>query len=446
MEELLNGTMADAVEKLAAYATALRTRPLTDWEKRAMGSDFLASLGTAFKENPTLGSALAGGGLGAAVGGVSTALGNRGKDPNQKKGLMGSMLTGGLAGAGIGAGASMAHKSIENLKGQGAMGHDALKPGEFTVKGPDGQPTKMRIDPKALKDNPDLHKQVKALTTPSLQSSLAGGVGGAWDAFQKAVPTSAAVLPYAAGADALWHGAGLGSVNPGKAGGGVGRELFRHGLAKLEGMDPAVQSSMNAPIGGTKPVQDPLTGEWSKGRFSSLADNRNPGGWLGRQIDTIRGKAPWLLGRPNPETLGGALGSRGGSGEGGRVVAEIEHTPTETVKVKDDVGGGKTEESMKEKVHKPKTEQINEKMVGDAKRFGADEHPYYKGRRIYRGPLGGTYSGAATMAGGLGRRAAVVAPLVGAEYLARGMSEDVQNKQTLRDLMAQHAKPVPEGK
>lgn len=445
MNELLNGTMAEAVEKLAAYATALRARPLTDWEKSAMGSDFLSSLGTAFKENPTLGSALAGGGLGAAVGGVSTAMGNRGKDPKQKKGLLGSMLTGGIAGAGIGAGASMAHKGIENLKGEGAMGHDALRPGEFTMKGPDGQPVKMRIDPKALKDNPDLHKQVKALTTPSLQSNIAGGVGGAWDQFQKAVPTSASILPYAAGADALWHGAGLGSINPGQASGSVGKELFRSGLTQMKDVPEHIQKAMNSPLGGVKPEIDPATGGWKPGRHTSLGDHMNPSGWLGRQVDKVRGKAPWLLGRPNPPRLSDILGGRAGTEGGSRTVASVEHTPIETREVTHGKGTA-TESKTQEKFVLPKqTETINEGMVSDAKREGAKEHPHYKGRRLYRGPLG-TYSGAASIAGGLGRRAGIVAPLVAGEYLARGMSEDVQNKQTLRDLMQQHAKPVPEGK
>lgn len=441
MNELLNCTMAEAVEKLAVYAVALKSAPA---EKRAAG-DFLSSLGTAFKENPTLGSALAGGGIGAAVGGVSTAMGNRGKEEGQKKGLLGSMMTGGLAGAGIGAGASMAHKGLSNLTGEGNMGHDALRPGEFTIKGPDGQPMKMRIDPKALKNNPDLHKQVKSLTTPSFQSSLAGGAGGLWDQVQKAVPTSAAVLPWAAGADALWHGAGLGSVNAGQASGAAGKELFRNGLSQLKDTPEHIQKAMNSPLGGVKPEIDQATGGWKPGNHTSLADNKNPGGWLGRQVDKVRANTPYgLLGRPNPPRLSDILGGRSGTEGGSRTVASVDYTPIEEREVTKGKGTDQEVKTKEKFVMPKKTETINEGMIADAKREGAKEHPYYKGRRLYRGPLG-TYSGAASYAGGAGRRAMVAAPLVAGEYLARGMGEDVQNKQTLRDLMQQHAKPVPEG-
>lgn len=449
MNELLNGTLAEAVEKLAAYAAERRTRPQTYAEKSAAG-DFLSSLGDTIKNNPTIGHALIGGGLGAGLGGLSTAYGNSGKDDSQKRSILSSMLTGGLAGAGVGTGVGLARQGLGGLKGPDAsMGSDALHAGEFVDP---ATGTKMRIDPAALKNNPDLHKQVKSLTTPSVQSHLAGGAHALWQGLKEQTPTSAAVMPWLIGGDAALHfpGIGLNRIRPGQAGGHIGRELFEHGLPGIDDkvIHPDLKGAMSQGLGGTRPTEVDVPGGgkgWTKGKFTELKDRINPGGWLGRQVSNLRSAYPKVLGRPSDPTLGEAVGSRAGAGYGDRPVASMEYTPTEERKLVGETSKGK-EESKVEHVKPKETKVLSEGQIGETKRLGHRTHPEYGGRSLSRIPgTNITYAGAKSLGGAaLGRSLGYAAPF-GAEWLGRGMAHDLENRQTLRDLMAQHAKPVPGG-
>jgi hypothetical protein len=113
---LIEGTIDAAIEQLAKRAADLRTRPSTYAEKVAEGaSDLLGGRGEHLKNNPTLMHSLIGGAAGAGLGGIGTAVSNLGKEKEDRRSILGSALTGGLAGTAVGAGASLAHKGIEGM-------------------------------------------------------------------------------------------------------------------------------------------------------------------------------------------------------------------------------------------------------------------------------------------------------------------------------------------
>ena len=455
MNELINGTAQDAIEKLAALAAARRTSPFA--VKAAGVGDFLSSLGEKVQGNPALGHALLGGGLGAAAMGVNTAFNNRGKDEAQKRSVLGSVLTGGLAGAGIGAGVGAARQGLDNLKngpGANSLGSDALKPGQFIDPATGG---KMVIDPKALKENPELHKQVKSLTTPTMQTTLAGGFGSFLQGVKDRTPTSASILPWVAGADAALHapGFGLARIDAGRVGGRVGTDLLQRGVRELAGKEPnPLQTAImnNEAPGGTRPVENPAGG-WHRGKFHETHDTFDPKTWAGRQVDKVRAKAPRLLGRPNPPGMADLLGRRGGADGGTRTVATTHYTPVEVREVEQEVGGPKgsgtarTEKVKEEFVKDPTKATINEGQIAEAKRVGHGKHEGYAGRQLYKLPFTNkTYAGMTSFGRGAALRAGLYGAPLAAEYLYRGLEEDTRNKETLRELMARYAKPAPEGK
>lgn len=432
MDELLNGTMADAVEKLAELAAYHRTGPVV----KTAAPEWLTSLGETVKANPGLSHALVGGGLGAAALGANTALNNRGQDPAKKKSVLGSMFAGGLAGAGAGAGVGLARQGLSDLKnpGGGISGTDALKPGQFTDPAT-GQ--RMAIDPKALKDHPELHAQVKQLTTPSLQSQVAGGIGGVLQGIKDKTPTTAPWVGAAMAGDALLHNPlfGLSRIRPQQAGGQIGKELFQQGIEGDKNLSDALRKGINVtPSTGPAPTSGTDT-------HVQLNDKVNPSGWLRRNWEGLKGKLPGFT--ANQPTLGDTLGGRGGSVDGARPVATISYTPEVKGEkmIKDPTTGEyhKTEDHG----HGPRTSKtIREADVAQAKFRGYKADDAYKDRQLYR-TLGRTYAGAKSLPAALGVRALAYGAPLGAEYVYRGLQEDEQNKQTMRDIMARYAKPVP---
>ena len=69
------------------------------------------------KSNPEIAGALGVGGLGAALGGGHAALSNLGKPEEERHSVLGSALTGGLAGAALGGGAGLAHRGLSHMAG-----------------------------------------------------------------------------------------------------------------------------------------------------------------------------------------------------------------------------------------------------------------------------------------------------------------------------------------
>lgn len=443
MEELLNGTMAEAVEKLAKLAAYHRTGPA---EKTA-APEWLTSLGETVKNSPGLSHALVGGGLGAAALGANTALNNRGQDPSKKKSILGSMFAGGVAGAGAGAGVGLARQGLSELKnpGGGISGTDALRPGQFTDPAT-GQ--RMAIDPQALKDHPELASQVKSLTTPSLQSTIAGGVGGVLQGIRDKVPTTSPWVAGAAGLDLALHNPlfGLARINPAQASGRIGKELFQAGAKGDEAMAPQMRDAIlkNSRPGGTMPGGSAATG-YTGGTFHELHDlDRGPKNWLQGKVDAVRNKLPRVFGRPNPPGLADIVGGRSTAAGGTRDVLTTHFAPEKEVETVTGKGSGHEVKTKDTQVMPPKRDTLNEGHAGRLKTEGHAAHEGLKGRSLNR--LGGfTYAGAKSLPAALGARALLYGAPMGGEYIYRGLQEDAQNHQSMRDIMARYAKPVQGG-
>lgn len=436
--EFVAGTLDEAVEKLAAMATRARA----GWPEKSAAGDFLSGLGAAVQANPTLSHALLGGGAGALVGGAGAAAANAGKDPARRRSVMRTALTGGLAGLGLGAGLGLARTAGGNLSAGG--GADAPRAGEF-VDATTGQ--RMAVDPKALRDHPDLAKRIKALTTPTFQTAVAGGVGSAVDKIREQIPTTAALFPWVAGADALAHapGIGLSRVAPGQVGGHYGQLNFDRGL---QGHD----------MGGREKLKDVIRrnlapGTRPEGELAVAGGSPASGsGWRGVLHRLRNGAAPG----------GGALGlgRQTFSPTDTTEVASLTYPKTETVKVRESAkttGPGGPNFDSKHLTERPVTrpvldadnrpvmsrEAMNAGEVASIKARGAE----LEGRQAYRVP--GTnryYRGMTSVPRALGLRAGLYGVPMAGEYLARGLADDAKSRQTLRELMQQYAKPVPEGK
>lgn len=445
MDDFISGTLDDAVAKLAEFAAFTRTGS----EKVAAG-DFLSSLGSAVRDNPALSHALVGGGLGAAALGANTALSNRGKDPDQKRSILGSIATGGLLGAGAGAGVGAARQGASKLNtGGGISGTDAMRPGQFI------DPTtgrRMQIDPKALQENPDLHSQVRALTTPTAQGALAGTVGGALDAIRERMPTASRYMPWVAGLDAALHtpGVGLAHATPETAGGYYGRKWLAAGAGESKNLTDTLKKTLfdnKAPgVNG-----------------ASLPDHSPPGPAstrAGRVLQRIRDRM-----RTGTEGVTDILGRKAGPGTGDAaalrlespVTREVEHTSFPLAR---DADGNpvpdrsspskfKTQEPVLDDAGRPtmRREDLSRGTVGHLKALGAGKDEVFKDRGMFRVP--GTnrmYPGFRTWGGAAGARVGAYSLPFLTEYMVRGLQEDSANRQSIRDIVARHTKEVPEGR
>lgn len=444
MDEVLNGTMAEAVEKLAALAAYHRSGPV----EKVAAPDWLASLGEQVKSNPTLSHALVGGGIGALAGGGNTALNNRGQEPGKKKSILGSALTGGLAGAGVGAGAGLARQGLAGLKGtgDGISGSDALRPGQF-VDPSTGK--RMMIDPQALKDNPQLHEQVRALTTPSFQGKVIGGLGAAADFVREKVPTTGPLALGAAAIDATMHNPlfGLSRISPEQASGKIGTRLLQAGAKADDVMSPQMREALlrNAKPGGTMPGPAPAPGTGhTGGTFHELHDtNWGVKDRMRGMLNKLREKAPGVFGRPNNPGVADLVGGRASSTGGTRPVLSTHYAPEEEVKVTKGRGTPHEATTVEKHIQPKKVDTLNEGHAGRLKADGHGTAEGLKGRNLFR-TFGRTYAGAGSMGGALGGRAALYGAPVLAEYIARGVNEDTQNRQTLQEIMAKYQRPVPE--
>ena len=184
---LVEMNLVEAVEALAKRASDLRSRPRTFHEKQAVSvSDVLTSIGDQVKNNPAFQHALLGTALGAGVSGVSTMLGNARKEEKDRRNVLQSMITGGLAGGAIGGGIGLTRHMMKG-EPQGLAHGDALKPGMFQ------DPTTgkiMKIDPQVLKQNPELAGRVRELSQPMDPINR-----GIMDVTNKAVSLGTRIVP-----------------------------------------------------------------------------------------------------------------------------------------------------------------------------------------------------------------------------------------------------------
>lgn len=192
---LVSGTLDEACEKLAEVAVANREKSAFDWgglgeslrahaahlgdSLQTHASDLyqhaqphLAAIKGFASEHPVGAGALAGAGLGAAYGGLTSL----GRDPEERQ-TGHNMFTGALAGAGVGIGAGLLHQHLppllEQLKEQpaappaptapgAAPPSSTLAPGEFMHNG-----RKMRIRPGAP-GLEELNAKIQGASSPSV--------------------------------------------------------------------------------------------------------------------------------------------------------------------------------------------------------------------------------------------------------------------------------------
>lgn len=438
--DIVNGTLEEAMEKLAELAAYYRTGPC---EKRAEGG-FLSSIGSMVQNNPAISHALIGGGVGALGTGLSTAWNNQGKDPSQKKSVLSSSLLGGLLGAGVGGGIGAARTGISNMKPGGITTQDTLTPGRFTDPVTKQQ---MSIDPKVLQDHPELPKDIKSLTSSSLQGQISTGIGDVWRGVKSHVPNFASVFPFMAATDLALHApvVGLARSTPETAGGYYGNKWFNVGVNSSSKLDPTIQQVLheNKPVGEHGGVTTKLPQHTSPG---------DPTSWLGRMRER-------LFGKPS-KGIRDILGSTYGSATGDEPVLETAQPRTKKVTQVDNPlmegeRGPVPDKSVSQtsEVTKPvydehgnpiiDRKQLSRGTVGMLKGEGAKLDPDFAGRSVMRIP--GTnriYRGAATLGGAALARLGIYGAPMAADYVYTGLKEDSKKQQAMRDIIARYAKPV----
>lgn len=431
--QLIEGTLNDAIDALAHREVELRSRPASPFEKLAAISDILTSLGGSLRDNPTLGTALLGGGAGAIMGGGATAMGNAMRPPEKRRSVLGGALTGGLAGGAIGGGASLAAKGLGNINGsgQGLQHGDALQPGVFTDP---ATGKTMRIDPKALRANPDLAAQVKGLSQPThpgeatargliggamnigsnalpfghslLSSTGATGDGATW--LDRNLPTSTNIVPKMMTADALLHSKlnlgeriGLGRIRPGFS---KSVDNLRAGVEKLYDAKSPVRQEIES---GGPPKPGTLV--------------RRPRTNVAEQLGNSRLSEP---GKGRMNWLHRLIGNHGAGDD------RVMHA-----------GGADGATMDRARVRQAKTDGYlaNEAAAGR------------KGGKDGAGPkelfnFFGRDRQVAPRSVRIGGRIAGYGAIPAAEYLLRGQADENANRDKLRELMQQYAKPVPAGK
>lgn len=422
---LIDGTIEQAVDALAQREVELRLRPATPLEKLAGLSDILTSLGSSLRDNPTLGNALLGSGVGALAGGGATAMSNAIRPPEKRRSVLGGAMTGGLAGGAIGGGASLAAKGLSNIDGvgQGLQHGDALQPGMFVD--PETGKT-MRIDPAALRAHPELHAESRRLSQPpspgeqTARAVIGGGLNVASNALpfghsllsntgaigdgttwlDRNLPTSTNLVPKAMTLDALLHSKlnlgeriGLGRIRPGFA---KSVDNLRTGVREIYDKNSLIRGEIES---GGKPKPGTVVGQRNTNVAEQIGNSRlsEPG----------HGRMNWLH---------RLLGNHGKSSDG------VLRLGNETM----DRGAAR----------QAKTEGY---LANEAK-AGRKDNP----RELFN--LFGRDRQVASRPVRIGGRIAAYGGFPLAEYLIRGQADESTNRDKLRELMQQYAKPVPAGK
>lgn len=214
---LVDGTLKQAVDYLAERAAKVRTEGHTWAEKQALGlSDVMTSVGNVAKD-PIVGKALLGGGIGALAGGASHYMGDQDGTPESKrKGMLGSALTGALAGGALGGGVGAVQKYWPAGAPKGPAGPaPAPTPDNFTV------------DPQYLRDHPEFAAKVQAAGSPSLRENAYHGLKRLGS-----VVTDNPIMAGVAGTTGL---ADLGTMYRNSAGLSRNAEFFRKGIEEAHG-------------------------------------------------------------------------------------------------------------------------------------------------------------------------------------------------------------------
>ena len=188
----VNGSLADAADMLAKRATV--TRKLITMKKESID---LSSIGDTLSGNPMLQKALIGAGVGAGIGGVTSMFA-----PKEKRKSFRSVLTGALAGGGLGVGAHYLGKALPS--GGGGSGSSSFTHGGNTYA----------LDPKALAANPAAMQELNELMQKTPGEGVAGAIQGVFGGYAGKHPILASIL----GADIASQTVGtLAGLSPGSA-------------------------------------------------------------------------------------------------------------------------------------------------------------------------------------------------------------------------------------
>lgn len=207
-ESLINGTLSEAVEKLAHVAAEARLR-----RKEAGIMDSLSGIAS----DPAVLGGLGGAALGGAAGGLSSFA-----QPKERRNTLSNMLSGALAGGAAGAGGGLAYKHLIKAPQKAPVGDT---PG-FTAGG-----AKYKIKPEAIEQNPELGNQVEQLQSKSLPQKIVGGVNDAATDYAAKHP----ILAILGIGDAAQHTAGRLADNAapgGRGGGSMNPNQFRANIEK----------------------------------------------------------------------------------------------------------------------------------------------------------------------------------------------------------------------
>jgi hypothetical protein len=371
VNNLLEGNLASAVEALAMLAT----QP----EKMAGFNDYLTSLGNAVKDSPTLSHALVGGGVGAGIGGLGTLYNNSKKDPSDRRSVLGSMLTGGLAGAGTGAGIGLARTGLSGLTNASTEHESAkLAPGEFIDP---ATSKRMKIDPAALKEN-GLTSKVRGLMAPSVTGIAAAGILGGLEKVHDLAPLTTTLAAPVAAADLAMHAPFVGAARTTakRLGGYWGEELLRRGIPDATGLRnlPTVRKALesNSPVDSTM---------------------------------NLHGASP-----RSGKTITELLGRQAGKGVGDMPALTVSN---------------------------PLPETVTHKTIGDLKQHAYTKSPEIATRQPYR--VGNkSYFGMSSVPKALGVRAGLYGAPIAAEWFLRETLGNANKEKSLHDIMRQYAKEV----
>jgi hypothetical protein len=228
----IHGSVEEAADMLSKRAVT--TRQLAGLHKEAIS---LSSIGQTISSNPALQKALLGAGAGAAVGGLTSLA-----KPKKKRKSIRSMLTGALAGGGLGVGAHYLSKALPKSP-------ETVE--TFTHGG-----RNYELDPKALASNPAALKELNELMSKGTGEGFVGAIESSIGDYKSKHPVLATIL----GADIATQGLGTLSGMT-----GVGRyrvtqrpDIIERGISKLFKDAPTIGKDLPSTVRRTLEMADNL--------------------------------------------------------------------------------------------------------------------------------------------------------------------------------------------
>lgn len=479
MNDWLDLTLEQAAERLAKLAVDRRARPASYREKRAEGGGMLAGIGSYLQQNPTMAHTLLGGAVGAGGSGLMTALGNSRKNPEDRRSILQSMIGGGLGGAAIGGGLSLAGGAMHDLR-HGAP--NTVPHGRFTDPST-GQP--MQIDAQTLREHPEIADQVRGLTAPQspLQQGAMAGAGHLWNFARSATgldtlsvpgtgmhavpyygngspaggilgPISSSILPKLGLLDMLTPNRGetmgFGNVRPTHTTGPAAAEFLRRGIATVPGVEDKVRQVVGSP---EKTLQEPY-GPWANKPPEALPGTLNQiVGGSENGVGVPQAVMQRLDENNRPSTLMDRFRRIFGGGDvedPAHPVLNVNHAPKTKGTMKHEDPNNKnvyrTEEF--EKVMPRKNDHLSTGMARQSIEEGfharyAKNLPGVRPNSIFRIPgIGDVHTPRWIPA--IGGRALAYGAIPAAEYAVNALRDDGNRDQQLHDLMLQHARRVPQ--